>query len=245
MEEDGSQDEEKGRELEELQNDKFGVMEGDVSIKDEGTESEEERMLEESTSGNNLLTDGQTVTIIMDFLHELEVKEERQDEEIHLPMSGGHGPVLFPGGRAGEGEGTEQDPVLFESEESKGEDEEEGEDTDVDWVEEQEESDQTMNEEGGQNVAKHDGIGSVLIDRGEGESAPEDEEAQGVMNVEGKGGEGAGGQGGLFQEEFLNWVIGGTGLDILFILQLNNIKNILTFASKGWFKRNKFSMRIN
>ena len=224
-EEDGSQDEEKGRELEELQGEKVGVGEGDVSIKDEVTESEEERMLEESTSGNNLLTDGQTVAIIMDFLHELEVKEERQDEEIHLPMSGGHGPVLFPGGRAGEGEGTEQDPVLFESEESKGEDEEEGEDTDVDWVEEQEESDQTMNEEGGQNVAKHDGIGSVLIDRGEGESAPEDEEAQGVMDVDGKGGEGAGGQGGLFQGKILNWVMGGTGLDILFILLLHNIQS--------------------
>ena len=87
-EEDGSQDEEKGRELEELQGEKVGVGEGDVSIKDEVTEIEEERMLEESTSGNNLLTEGQTVAIPMDFLQELEVKEE-----IHLPV--GVGDVHF------------------------------------------------------------------------------------------------------------------------------------------------------
>ena len=87
-EEEGSQDEERGWELEELQGEKVGVVEGDVSIKDEVVESEEERMLEESTSGNNLLTEGQTVAIPMDILRELEVKEE-----IHLPV--GVGDVHF------------------------------------------------------------------------------------------------------------------------------------------------------
>ena len=85
------------------QDDEVEVGDGDVSIKEEVSEGEE--MLEANPVDNHLLAEGQAVAIPMDLLQELEVKVEDQDEGGQLVISGG-----------GEGEGTEQEPILLDDE---------------------------------------------------------------------------------------------------------------------------------
>ena len=87
------------------QGDEVEVGDEDVSIKEEVSEGEE--MLEANPVDNHLLAEGQAVAISMDLLQELEVKVEDQDEGGQL--------VISEGG-VGEGEGTEQEPILLDDE---------------------------------------------------------------------------------------------------------------------------------
>ena len=92
------------------------VEEGDISIKEEVFEGEEEVLA--ANPVGSMLTEGQAAAIPTDWLQELEVKEEEQYEGIergHLATSGG------------EGEGTEQKPILLEDEEGEAVEDEENE----------------------------------------------------------------------------------------------------------------------
>ena len=91
------------------------VEEEDILIKEEVPEGEEEEMLAANPFGSLLAeSQGQAVVIPTNCLEELEMKEEEQDE-----VEGIEGSHLAKSGGGGEGEGTEQEPILIEDEEDE------------------------------------------------------------------------------------------------------------------------------
>ena len=124
MDEEEEELEKGSQELDAAQSDEVGKENGDVTIKEEVSEGEEEGLLEVNTVGNNLLLGGINVAIDMDLLRDLELKEEN--------IGAGNLAV----GRDEEW-GAEQEVIIL--------DEEEGEVVPEDEVEGEEIADQVVN----------------------------------------------------------------------------------------------------